>query len=313
MKLSVVIPSYNGEENLKKNLPKVLDAIDISSFEIIIVDDFSTDDSVGVIGKFVDQYPSKIILIKNEENMGFSSTVNKGVKKANGEIILLLNTDVNPHKGFLTPLLDDLKDESVFAVGCMDESVEGGSVVNRGRGVGKWARGFLVHSAGNLEKNNTLWVSGGSGAFRKEIWDKLGGLDELYNPFYWEDIDLSYRALKSGYKTVFENRSIVRHDHDKGSIKTFFKESAIKKISYRNQIIFVWLNITDIQYFVSHILFLPYHLLKTLLKGDYLFIWGLILAIKELPKIINKRKQRQKMFTLSDREILLPFSSELTK
>ena len=78
----------------------------------------------------------KIKVLLSEKNLGFSPTVNKGVKAASGEIIILLNTDIYPEKGFLKPLLAHFKDEKVFAVGCLDKSIEGEKTVLRGRGLG---------------------------------------------------------------------------------------------------------------------------------------------------------------------------------
>ena len=230
MKLSIIIPNYNGEELCKKNLPKIFDAITLhkdGEVEIIVIDDCSTDNSLNALEVLETTVKSsylniKLKIIKNEKNLGFSSTVNIGVKEAKGDIAILLNTDVIPERGFLVSLLPHFKDNKVFAVGCMDKSTENGKVVLRGRGIGAWKRGLLVHSRGEVNKTNTLWVGGGSGAFRKSIWDKLGGFSSLYNPFYWEDIDLSYRAAKSGYKILFEPNSVVVHEHDKGAIKKKF-------------------------------------------------------------------------------------------
>ena len=185
--------------------------------------------------------------------------------------------------------------------------MEGEEVIKRGRGVGRFERGFLFHQAGSLNKTNTLWVSGGSGAFRKRVWDELGGLDSLFNPFYWEDIDLSYRALKAGYKLVFEGSSVVRHEHGKGAIKKQYSSGSVKRISYRNQILFVWLNITDLNLVTSHLFWLPYHLMHTLFQGDFNFLLGLISALGRIPAILVKRNQRKRIFVLSDREVLLPF------
>lgn len=319
MSISIIIPSYNGIEVIKKNLPdifEILKKFKTDKKELIIVDDKSTDGSYEFLESFKGTHSNKEIEIQitqNNKNLGFSSTVNSGVKMASGDIVILLNSDVNPQFGFIEPLLKHFENPSVFAVGCMDESVENGSIVLRGRGIGVWQRGFLVHCAGTLNKNNSLWVSGGSGAFRRSVWVELGGLEELYNPFYWEDIDLSYRAIKSGYKVVFERKSIVRHEHERGTIRRHFSSSKVRKISYRNQISFVWLNITDIKYLFTHILWLPYHLLSTLLRGDYLFVWGLILALIRLPKIIYKRNFRKSMFKITDREVLSPFLTEYSK
>lgn len=299
--ISVVIPNYNGEYLLKKNLPEVFKAL-IGSFEVIVVDDGSKDGSIEFLKK------QKVRLLRNLENMGFSTTVNKGVKAARGEIVVLLNTDVVPQRNFLNPLVSHFKDPSIFAVGCLDRSLEKGKVIKRGRGIGKWSKGFLVHARGEVNKSNTLWASGGSSAFRKTVWNKLGGLNEIYNPFYWEDIDISYRALKLGYKIVFEKESIVNHQHEKGAIKKSYSEFKIKTVAYRNQFIFVWENATDLWLQLSHILFLPYHFIRALISKDLAFFLGFMNAFVLLPKIIKSSFKYQKDFIKSDRQVIGDFS-----
>lgn len=315
MNATIIIPNYNGGELLKRNLPKVFNAV--SSYkdgivEIIIVDDYSTDTSIRVMQNSIRQFGGqnknlKLRIIRNKVNLGFSSTVNRGVKEATGDLVLLLNTDVFPESNFLDPLVNHFKDKKVFAVGCMEKSVEDGKIVLRGRGIGDWQKGFLVHSRGEIDKTNTLWVSGGSGAFRKSIWEGLGGFDERYNPFYWEDIDLSYRALKSGYKILLEPKSIVVHEHEKGAIKSSYSTTQVKTIAYRNQFIFVWKNATDLDLQFLHILWLPYHFLKALIRGDLNFFLGFIQAFFLLPKIIKSSFTGQKLFVKSDKDIVKEF------
>jgi GT2 family glycosyltransferase len=307
MTISVVIPNYNGEKIIKKNLPKVLEAV--GNVEVVIVDDASTDASASVISNFKSQI-SNLKFFQNKHNLGFPATVNKGVKEAEGEIIILLNTDVIPEKGFLNPLLSHFSDNEVFAVGCMDKSIEGDRTILRGRGIGKWKRGFLIHSRGEINKTDTLWINGGSGAFRKSVWNKLDGLNPLYSPFYWEDIDLSYRALKSGYKIIFEPKSMVVHEHEKGAIKDAFSDSEVKTIAYRNQLIFVWKNITDFSMKLGHLFWLPYHILSAVLRGDSAFIRGIIDAFILLPKIIKYKDIEHGHFVLKDSQVLSPFKGE---
>jgi GT2 family glycosyltransferase len=317
MNISIIIPNYNGEKLLKNNLPKLLHAIkdyEGGKIEIIIPNDPSTDSSQKVIKEFITNIQEKHIIGKTVENRnkkeaGFSKNVNRGVNLSTGDILLLLNTDVIPHKGFLQPLLQHFEDEKVFAVGCMDQSVEGEKTVLRGRGIGKWQRGFFMHREGELSKKNTLWVAGGSGAFRKNTWTKLRGLDILYNPFYWEDIDLSYRALKSGYKLVFERKSVVTHEHEKGAIRTKFKEQKIKTIAYRNQFIFIWKNITDGKLLFLHIWWLPYHFLKALLRRDWQFFIGFYQAFIRISQIMHARFLAKKLFLKGDSEVLREFTS----
>lgn len=312
MDISIIIPNYNGESLLKKNLPKVVEAVDnykYGKIEIIIPDDASSDNSVEVIAEFIKSLDNKEIIGKtvtntDRSNGGFSANVNRGVSLATGEILVFLNSDVVPHKGFLEPLLTHFVDPKVFAVGCMDESIEDEKVVLRGRGVGKWQRGFLTHRLGELNKTDTLWVSCGSGAFRASIYKKIGGLNNIYNPFYWEDIDLSYKAQKAGYRVVFEPKSKVVHEHSKGSIVTNYKPFRIQKIVYRNMLFFVWLNISDVGFLLSHILWLPYYFVKTILNNDFAFCAGFYLAITSLPKVLRERKKIQKLSVVSDRTVL---------
>jgi GT2 family glycosyltransferase len=280
--------------------------------EIIIPDDPSTDNSQEIIAAFIKSVTKKNVIVKtisnkNSQEAGFSKNVNRGVSLATGEILLLLNSDVAPHKDFLEPLVAHFADKTVFAVGCMDESIEENKTVLRGRGVASWQRGFVTHRAGKLDKDNTFWVSGGSGAFRKSIWDTLGGLDELYNPFYWEDIDLSYRAIKSGYKVLFEKKSIVTHEHAKGSIKTQFTNDKVQTIAYRNQFIFIWKNITDQKLLQLHYQWLPYHFLKALLRRDMPFFKGYFAAVTLQSKIKKANQTARKLFVKHDGDVIRSF------
>jgi len=312
MNLSIVIPNYTGEKLLKANLPKVLDAFSTYKkgfVEIIIADDPSSDSSGQVIKAFIESIKDKHIIgktiaNKNKRESGFSKNVNRGVSLAKGDILILLNSDVAPHKDFLEPLLSHFDDQQTFGVGCMDESIEGSKIVLRGRGIARWEKGLLMHAKGSVEKESTLWVSGGSSAFRKSIWDKLKGLDPIYNPFYWEDIDLSYRALKSGYNTYFEKKSIVIHEHDKGTIKSKFKPMHVRKVAYRNQFIFIWKNITDLPLILSHFFWLPYHFVNAARRRDIAFFVGFFSALLQLSQIAIARQQSRKLFVLSDKKVI---------
>lgn len=312
MDISIIIPNYNGEKILPKNLPHVLAAVKgykKGKVEIIIPNDPSTDNSKIVIAEFIASLKGSGIIGKTIDNIkkeeaGFSKNVDRGVSLATGDILILLNSDVSPHKDFLEPLLLHFSDDKVFAVGCMDESIEHGKTVMRGRAVAYWARGFLLHQAGTLDKTNTFWVSGGSGAFRKRVWDKLGGLDVLFNPFYWEDIDLSYRALKSGYKLIFEKKSVVVHEHEEGAIKTKFKAKYVQRIAYRNQFFFVWKNITDGGLLFSHIIWLPYHFVTAFMRKDWAFSQGFFLALVQLNGIEHSRYRAKRYFICKDSMIL---------
>jgi GT2 family glycosyltransferase len=300
--ISFVIPNYNGAEILQQNLPIVLQYAQKYNAQVIIVDDASTDDSVRII---VEKFPH-VLLIKKPQNDGFSSTVNLGVKNATTELVCLLNSDIIPSQDFLDPLLDYFNDPQTAAVGMMDLSDDEDT---HGRGKFIFHEGFLLHD--KLAKDKTLesgltgWVSCGSGLFSKKIWDELGGLDELLNPFYFEDVDYGYRAWKAGYKMHFEKKAIVEHIHKKGAIKSNYDEQRIKTIVYRNQFIFSWKNLSTISLIIKHMLMLPINLTKAIINSDKPMLEGFINALKKLPVVLQKKSGQQK---LTDIQIIEMFN-----
>jgi len=115
MNISIIIPNFNGASALKANIPSVISAllhcIKLKKIkgEIILVDDGSIDDSVAVIETIQEANKDlSIKLIKQEKNLGFSSTVNKGVIESKYDIVVLLNTDVKPEIDFFDSIIGSL-------------------------------------------------------------------------------------------------------------------------------------------------------------------------------------------------------------
>lgn len=291
MKVSIVIPNWNGAEKLKRNIPHVLDVK--GSDEIIVSDDASTDDSVQILEK---NFP-KVKLITRDRNGGFSSNVNTGVKHMMGDLIFLLNNDAVPEENCLGTVMPHFNNPKVFSVGFNTGGSWSGA---------RFKDGFFWHYVFEeipIKTHKTLWVSGGSGIFRKSIWDELGGLDEMFNPFYEEDVDLGYRAVKRGYINLWEPKSLVEHYNEPGVIKTNFSESLIEKIAQRNQLIFIWKNITSQKLINEH----KKALIKELINHPK--YWSVFLsALYKLPKILPKREIEKKAESISDEEILYNFN-----
>ena len=245
MAFSIIIPNWNGEKLLKNNLPAVFKSgVD----QVIVVDNGSEDGSVALLKNLQVQYP-QLKTIFNQKNLGFARAVNQGVKEAKNEIVVLLNNDVVPEEDFLKPLAKDFEDEKVFAVSLNEPQWNWAK--------GKWVKGFIEHETGPKTKTPHLsfWANGGSGAFRKSIWLELGGLDEIFAPFYWEDIDLSYRAWKRGFKILWEPQSVVHHQHET-TIGLRFNQKYVDLIAQRNQLLFIWKNTTDFRMLLVHKAFL---------------------------------------------------------
>lgn len=286
MKTSVIIPNWQGRELLEKNLPAI---IEIGAGEVIVADDGSTDGSV----EFVKNHFPKVRVIEHPRRLGFSKNVNSGVAYATGDIIVLLNTDVLPKKGLLKSVLPHFKDPGIFAVSFNEEKW--------GPSRGIFHRGFIEHRPGEKTKVPvaSFWASGGSAAFNKGKWDKLGGLDPIFDPFYWEDIDLSYRAQKRGWKIIWEPNARVLHEHEK-TINKLFSYRRRQWVIDRNQILFFWLNVSSPEFWLRHLFWLFVRLLR---PGYWIpFIW----AILKLPQVLVRRV-KSTIGAISDEEILERF------
>jgi GT2 family glycosyltransferase len=272
--VSVVIPSFNGKNLLKRYLPQVIRAC--PQAEVIVVDDASTDGSV----EFLRQNFPRVKIIANQTNQRFALACNQGVKSARGKIVILLNNDVAPKRNFLKPLVKHFADNQVFAVGCLEMQTVKGKQDYSGRSQCQFKRGFLVHSkAKNQFRPTTCWAAGGSMAVDRDKYLQLGGMDSLYQPAYWEDIDLSWRAKQQGWRVLFEPNSRVFHHHETTNL-TVFGRRQMDLMASRNQILFVWKNIRG-RRLIEHFLWLPYHLFFTSIKTKGIFFLAFIQALSK--------------------------------
>jgi GT2 family glycosyltransferase len=298
--VSIVIPSYNGKLLLEKNLPAVVASLKGRELtEIIVVDDASSD---GTADWLTEEYP-EVKIIRNNNNLRFSRSCNRGVSIAKAEIVVLLNNDVSPHSDFLSSVTPHFADEKIFAVGFGEINSDNGKIVSGGRGMSKFERGLVIHWRPKDQKSPTVtWLSGGSMAFNKNIWDRLGGFDELLRPAYEEDRDLCWQALKSGYKIVFEPKAVVRHLHESTNLRLFGK-TKISLYSLKNQLLFVWKNISSPGYLLNHLIWLPYHLILTTIRTRGVFLVSFCWAIAQLPEALISRNKASKLWRIEDEEI----------
>ena len=295
--ISVIIPAYKNTTLLLKNLQN--NYLLLENCEIVIVN----DDPQTPLKPYLKKYP-EIKIIENIQNQGFSKAVNLGIKNATQDYLLLLNTDVVLQKIDFDRLLTIFsKNKELFALSFYQKENNG---IVSGKNQIYWQNNFFQHKrATNLDAGITAWAEGGAGLFDKKKLLELGGFDAIYSPFYWEDIDLCYRAWKSGYTVLFDPETKVDHQHE-STIGKYFSQK-IKTISLRNQFIFIWKNITDQELINAHcknLVKIYFSLLKDSgLSAGKSFFQALLL----LPKILEKRKEQIKTYRKSDKEILKMF------
>lgn len=244
MKLSVIIPNYNGINFLSKCL-EALSKQDYEDYEIIVVDDASTQNGIDEI---ILSY-EKARLIRHDRNYGFAKSVNDGIKASEAEYVMLLNNDAYVDAGCLGILVNAMdgfaNNEKVFSIQCkMLSAVNHALIDNAGdfynilgwartRGKDKLADGFnkpsLIFSA-----------CAGAAIYNRKALNEIGLFDEVHFA-YLEDVDLGYRAKLHGYINKYEPSARVFHEgsatsgsrHNEFKVRLAAKNSIL--VRYKNQ------------------------------------------------------------------------------
>jgi len=268
MKISIIIPNYNGLFYMKQFLPSIL-AQYFNEKEIIIVDNGSDDGSVD----WLKSLGEELVLIELEKNHGFSKAVNEGITKATGEYIVLLNNDIILPQEFLTSLYDCMiQKQNTFSVqakmlkydnqNLIDDAGDNLTIFGwtKKRGIGKLKNHY--------QKEVKVFSScAGAAMYKKSILDKIGTFDENYFA-YLEDVDIGYRSRIYGYENWYCPDAICFHvgSGTSGSRYNSFKV----KISARNNIYLVYKNMPLIQLILNS----PFLLVGFLIKWLFFVFKG---------------------------------------
>ncbi len=246
--ISVVIPNYNGKHLLELYLPSVVAALKFAQveYEVIVIDDASVDDSIV----FIQQHYPDIKLLCNESNKGFSPTINKGIFAARYELVLALNSDVKLSVNYFIEQLKYFDASDTFGVmgkivdlsGNEDSKIQDGAKYPKISFKGIKTTYNYIPSTENSEKwLPSFFLSGANALMNREKLLLLGGFDEIYAPFYYEDADLGIRAWRVGWKCYFEPKSVCMHAISSTISK--FKSEKVKVIAERNRILLNYMHL----------------------------------------------------------------------
>ncbi|MFM6954524.1 MAG: glycosyltransferase family 2 protein [Sphingobacteriaceae bacterium] len=246
--LSVIIPNYNGKNLLQANLPSVFAALEHAAipYEVLVVDDCSTDDSVAFLQK---KYPEVKLLVK-EKNSGFSTTCNMGIRKAKNDYILLLNTDIKLPKNYLDGQFDYFKSADTFGVMAQIRGAKNGEIQDSARlfsvQLGKLKPNTFFHVVNPSAHIPTAYLSGANALVDAEKLKVLGGFNESFSPFYYEDFDLGLRAWRLGWKCYYYPDRFCLHDHA-ATTKNYRTKNWVKGIYFRNKLMVQALHLSGLQ------------------------------------------------------------------
>jgi len=214
--VSIIILNYNGKQFLETCLTSVINA-DYSNFEVIFVDNGSTDGSIGFVKERFGKNP-RLKIFRNKENLGFAEGNNVGVKYTSGEYIVFLNNDTEVDPKWLKELINVVKSDD-HRIGAAQSKL----LLMDDRKRIDCAGGFIDHygyanerghgqiDKGQYDKIEEIFYAKGAGFIvRRKILKEVG----LFDPksfMYYDETDLCWRIWLRGYRIVFVPKSIVYH------------------------------------------------------------------------------------------------------
>lgn len=305
-KISIVIINHNGANFLTKYLPHVLKT-DYQNFDIILVDNGSTDNSVKIIRNFEKFFKNMIHPIFLEKNVGPCRARNIGVKKSNSEIIAFLDNDARPDLFWLKKGLDCMMKHNAAVIQCKLMLEHNPNLIDSaGSLYGKF--GFLYQLVNLGEKEPSLnempilSTKSAGMLIKKDVYLMIGGMDEDFF-IYNEEYDLCWRVWKSGNSVFLCPDSVVYHYS--GGTRQSNPKGFLPQLYYqgtKNYILTIFKNankktlITDgVIHFLSWLFIATGILLIRRSSYPAKFVYkGIFWNITNLPRICQKRKEIKK-------------------
>lgn len=227
-KVSIIIPVFNQSEYTIKCLHNIDKYKSNTPYEILVVNNASTDDTVEKVSALMSIMPN-LILINNDYNKLFAGACNMGAYNAKGEILVFLNNDTEPQSEWLDILINRLEsDTSIGIVGpkllfpdgliqsCGTEFYEGMNVDHKFIPNHRYYRFASDDVHVNIPEEVTA-ITGACLMIRKNLFLEVGGFDESYG-MYYEDLDLNLKIRQKNLKVFYEPKSWLIHYQAKSSV-----------------------------------------------------------------------------------------------
>ena len=278
------------------------------TWEIIVVDDASSDDSAAAAGR---TFPS-VRVLRNETNAGFGPTCNRGAREALGSVLVLLNNDLVARRARLSSNSPDPLAEDATLFGVSGKTIDwSGGQANHLSMAARWDRGGLgLTYEDPAAPAPTMFLQGGCCAVRREEFLRLGGFCPLFEPGYWEDYDISYLALKAGWSNLYNPHAEAFH-LGQASMRRAFGADYLDILKERNRLLFHWVNLTDPDLLERHLETLPSLAAKGFARGgsEWIAAKALLRALPFAKAAAEERARRTTVLMRSDGEVLASFTN----
>jgi GT2 family glycosyltransferase len=308
--VSIVIVNFNGRKLLRQCLSTLLET-SYPEYEIVVVDNASTDESLAEIGKKFGSNP-RIGIVKNSENVGHAEGCNIGAKMTSGKYIVFLDSDIEFNKkNWLSELVNVMEKEETVGVAqakivltknknCLDY------VCLTVDALGTWAATYGSNEQDLKQNFEILAASSGCCIIRRDVFEQIGGFDGDYF-IYDDDTDLSIRARLLGYRVLFVTSAVVIHrsgvlrgvrgimlyHSSKNRLYTVLKNYELRNVWWRFSVLAFFTFMVSVGFVVTG----KNEEAKATLKG-------LLNPVRALPRIWKKRLLFQSKRCVKDSELV---------
>lgn len=294
MDLSIIIVNYNLSTEIKECIVSINKKLTGLDYEIIVVDNNSKDIKSKELQKeFLSEIYKNISFFYLDENIGFGQGCNYGANKAKGKIFCFLNPDTIISDNIFPAIINMMKNDNSIGI-------TGPGLNNNNKHfdysaglfpniilellnvffLGRYAEAHYLKSLTEKNKNspiNVEWVMGAALFIKKEVFELVGGFDKAYFLFF-EELDLCYKVLKSGFKIVYFPFLSLQH---LGSVTVKKDYAFFTRLFYKSKLIFIKKNYSGFYKFLIELLVL-------LQIYSQLILWSVIYPL-------NKDKSRGKI------------------
>lgn len=309
MKVTVIIPNYNGKHFLRPCLES-LSKQSCQEFETIVVDNHSTDGSTEYMKEF---YPN-IKVISLDKNRGFSAAVNAGIRQSDTPYVILLNNDTTVDPRFVEALLQAIRQSPrIFSVSSKMIQANHPELIDSAGDLYTLPGWGICRGAGRPVSNYTeadevFSACAGAAIYRRSVFRRIGYFDESHFA-YLEDMDIGYRARIFGYENRYCPQAVVRHV---GSGTSGSKYNSFKvKLSARNSVWLVYKNMPLLQVILNSLPLAAGYLVKSFFFYRIGFGKDYVQGLQE--GIQNLSRCRKVRFRLRHVPFYLKIEGELIK
>lgn len=305
--------TWHGRHALTQSLPAVAHAVQKhgGNHEIIVVVDYESRDGTE---EYVRRNFPQARVIVADHPLYFNAATRLGVNSATRDVVVLINNDTMVDEDFLSPLLHGFTDSTVFGVASRvfnpsaKESETGKTVVQRQNGVLLWEHLPVTPKDALSAYCPVSWLHRGAFALDRHKYHWMRGLDDLYDPLYFEDADLCFRAWKIGWKCLLAVNSRVMHQHrleTPAAGKNF-----LRLVTRRNAYIFYWKNMTEFRWLAQHFWASTRDRARRVTDRASLILEVRALggALRRVPRLLKRRLTLSRMSVVKDEQIFAQFT-----